>query len=206
MCPTRTPAVCTAALLLGTLACEPPPLAPVDDLEPQFAAAAHIPNNESATYAWFNGGKVPGVPDPLDFGTPSAVAPSGDQIFLVGSGMLSLHPKSVSGGGTFEIVDSEGGPVGAGTWTATQLQTFHAYGQSQLPFFMPGTTAGRAVFDVRLDFDDGTSVDGKLMLDCALPDVKFPPSIIEGSRLQLEGQMNFNEVFQFTGGTLFVEQ
>lgn len=198
-------ALAVYAALIGLVACESTPVAPVGEVAVEVQpSATTIPNSEAATYEWHNGGIISGgASGPLDFGVPSALAPNGERIFLLGNGTLSLHPKSVTGGGTFEHFDASGAPLGSGTWSATDLLSFHGYGQSQLAFLPPGSTAGRAHFKVVLDYG-GTTVDGMLIVDCALPDVKFPPSIIEGSRLQLRGRMNFNQVFQFTGGTLFI--
>jgi hypothetical protein len=56
------------------------------------------------------------------------VAATGDRIAVDGMADFSVHPKSVSGGGTFTHTSSTGTIVGAGTWTPTELLDYQSYG------------------------------------------------------------------------------
>src|SRR5437867_12684990 len=76
----------------------------------------------SATYQWFVGGPFfttlgLGLPDIPDV----AMASNGQTIALKGEGTLSIHPASVTGGGTFTHYDADGSVLGTGTWEVTQL-------------------------------------------------------------------------------------
>src|SRR5919109_280180 len=55
-------------------------------------------------------------------------APNGDRITVTGSGVFSIHPKSVTASGTFTHTDADGNLVGSGTWTADKLLSFEFYG------------------------------------------------------------------------------
>src|SRR5712692_339210 len=63
-----------------------------------------------------------------------ARADNGDTVEITGSGMLSIHAKTVSGVGTFVHRAQDGTLRGEGTWTATDLLSFNSYGtQPDLP-------------------------------------------------------------------------
>ena len=130
-----------------------------------------------------------------------AMAPNGDTIDITGSGTLSIHPKSVSGGGTFTH-HFDGGSV-SGTWTAEQLLSFVSYGSSSL--FPPEFTAGLALIRVHLVADEGSpEADAILRVTCVLAGAKFPSGMEEGLRLNIQGLLNFNE--EVSGLTLFIKQ
>ena len=57
-----------------------------------------------------------------------AGAPNGDRIELTGAGLFAVQPKSASGGGTFVHRDANGTVLASGTWTATELLSYHSYG------------------------------------------------------------------------------
>jgi len=67
------------------------------------------------------------------------VAPNGDRVSITcesrqdACGTFSAHPKSVEASGEFQHTDSAGNVVGAGTWTATELLSFHFYGCRFIP-------------------------------------------------------------------------
>src|SRR5260221_12635795 len=66
---------------------------------------------ESATYDYLVGGSFF---DPFGVGGPDvAIASDGASIALLGEGTLSIHSKSVSGGGTFTHTDANGTVVAA---------------------------------------------------------------------------------------------
>jgi hypothetical protein len=47
-----------------------------------------------------------------------ARAGNGDTIEITGIGILTIHPKSVGGGGTFKHKNASGNVLASGTWTA----------------------------------------------------------------------------------------
>jgi hypothetical protein len=128
------------------------------------------------------------------------MAANGDTIEITGAGTLSIHPKSVSGGGDFTHHFAGGGSV-SGTWTVKKLLGFTGYGcgGGGLPDDFCG---GQAVIRVEL-FVGGTHVaDGTLQVDCLLG--TFPAGADEGVRLAVQGGPNFNK--EVSGFTLFLLQ
>src|SRR5207247_3298739 len=97
---------------------------------------------------------------------------------------LTVHPKSVTGTGTFSSTNTS---VGSGTWTAVRLLSFKAFGTN--PNITPGATAGKAL--IRVQLSNGKM--GVLRITCALPGTKFPHSFHEGVRLAIQGGPNFNK-------------
>jgi len=120
------------------------------------------------------------------------MAPNGDTIALTGGGTLSIHPKTVTGGGTF-MSDV----LGSGTWTAEQLLSFHGYGcgGEGVPDNFCG---GLALIRIRLSTGD----KGILQVDCLLGSP--PAGAEEGVRLAVQGGPNFNK--EVHGETLFIQQ
>ena len=130
-----------------------------------------------------------------------AMAANGDTIDITGSGTLSIHPKSVSGGGTFTH-HFAGGSV-SGTWTAEQLLSFNSYGLA--PGFPPGFTAGLALIRVHLVAAGGSpQADAILRVTCLFPGVKVPSGAEEGVRLNIQDLLNFNK--EVSGFTVFIKQ
>jgi hypothetical protein len=70
-----------------------------------------------------------------------AQAPNGDRVAVTGSGMFSIHPKTVTATGTFTHTDSAGNRVGTGSWTAVELLTFEPDGCGVLTFPDPARCA-----------------------------------------------------------------
>src|SRR5919197_596946 len=71
----------------------------------------------------------------LEFGEANVgLAPSGDTIHLSCEateglcGTIGINPKSISASGEFEHFLPDGSLFASGTWTATQMICFHAYG------------------------------------------------------------------------------
>ena len=130
-----------------------------------------------------------------------AMADNGDTIDITGSGTLSIHPKSVTGGGTF-VHHFAGGSV-SGTWTAEQLLSFDSYGSS--PVLPPELTAGLALIRVHLVADGGSpQADAILRVNCVLPGAKMPAGAEEGVRLNIQDLLNFNT--EVSGFTVFIKQ
>ncbi len=129
-----------------------------------------------------------------------AMAENGDVVELVGSGTLTLGPKSAFGGGDFTYL-STGDPV-SGTWVAKELLSFKSYGPS--PVLPQNFEAGFAQILVELE-EVAPGVGGLAILrvGCILPGVKLPPATIEGIRLTVLDGLNFNKEFQ-PRATLFI--
>jgi hypothetical protein len=159
---------------------------------------------QSTSYRFLVGsGVVCGLPVPSP--CPAiAKAPRGDTIEVAGQGTLSVHPKSVTGGGTFTHKGAAGNVIASGAWTATKLLSFKSYGTSSLVALPPGATAGKALIRVRLAAGPMT-FKGTLWVFCEFPDVPIPAGFHEGIRLSIAGTgLNFNK--QVSGLTLFIRQ
>ena len=125
-----------------------------------------------------------------------ARADNGNTIEITGSGLLSIHPNSVSGTGTFTIKDPLGTPIDGGNWTAEMLNSFVPYG-SLAQFGAPNIFGGKAVIMIALS-NGFTAI---LTVDCA---IFAPPGHTEGVTVNVQGGLNFNkEIF---GETLFIKQ
>ena len=190
--PTRLVLVTIAAGLL--VACRADTIAAPSDSP---IAAKVVDQNLSASYGWHAGDAFlpPLVPPDV------AEAANGDRIILTGTGTLTLHPKSATGGGTFTHTTAEGTVLATGTFTATELLSFESYGPS--PLLPPFLNSGQALIRVALVPDGSTtSIDGILRVECVLPGSTFPGGKEEGINLLLPGLANFNH--QISGATVFV--
>jgi hypothetical protein len=190
--PTRLVLVTIAAGLL--VACRADTIAAPSDSP---IAAKVVDQNLSASYGWHAGDAFlpPLVPPDV------AEAANGDRIILTGTGTLTLHPKSATGGGTFTHTTAEGTVLATGTFTATELLSFESYGPS--PLLPPFLNSGQALIRVALVPDGSTtSIDGILRVECVLPGSTFPGGKEEGINLLLPGLANFNH--QVSGATVFV--
>lgn len=167
-------------------------LAPPDDLT---ISANRETGGAFVAYRYFAGFARPDVAESSD----------GQRIVIRGTGTFTLHPKSITGGGTFEHTDAAGNPVASGTWTAVRLQSFQSYGPS--PNFPDNWRAGTAVIGVRLTPDGGgPELGGQLWIGCILPggEDDDPGGAFEGSKLAVEGGPNFNRIVPFSP-TLFIQ-
>jgi hypothetical protein len=155
-------------------------------------AALADPNNEPATFELHL--EVPNV----------AEAPSGDQVAVTGSGVFSVHPKSVTASGSFTHTGSDGNVVGSGTWTATALRSFEFYGCGVLTFpdpdvILPPDFCGGALKVAVTLTPQGTrlALTGTLTIFCIIgpqtPATHEDPSG-EGLTLVVDGVMNFNKI------------
>jgi hypothetical protein len=152
----------------------------------EFLAGAN-----SATLGGFQLCSLP-VPNPCP---DIARAASGDTVTITAAGMLSVHPKSVTGTGTYSSTNTK---VGSGTWTALKLLSFKSYGTNDA--VTPGASAGKALIRVQLS----NGAKGVLRITCALPGTKVPHSFHEGVRLAVRGGPNFNK--EAGGVTIFIRQ
>ena len=121
------------------------------------------------------------------------MADNGDTIEISGSGTLTIHPKSVGGGGTFTHKDSGGTVLASGTWSAQELISFVPY----LVLQPDNIAGGQALIRVHLS----TGSDAILDIDCA---IGAPPGQTEGVTLNIQDVMNFNK--KVSGITLFIKQ
>jgi hypothetical protein len=154
------------------------------------AGAVADPNNAAGT--WELHLEVPNVSE----------APNGDRVSVTGSGIFSIHPKSVTASGTFTHTDAEGNVVGAGAWTADELLSFEFYGcgviESLGATLPPNFCGGALKLDVTLTPTGTTlALDGKLTIFCIVgpqaPSSHDEPSG-EGITLVVPGVANFNEI------------
>jgi hypothetical protein len=179
-----------ALVVSGALACSADRAVspPRSALTPGTVSLGAVNQGESASYTWH-------VFDDV------TEASNGDRVELRGSGPLTIHPKSASGGGTFVHTNSAGTVLATGTYTVTELLSFQSYGPS--PFLPPTFSAGKAQFRVEL-MPEGTTVvvEGLLDVECRLPGIDVPGGTVEGIRLVVPGVANFNK--PVAGGTLFI--
>ena len=137
-----------------------------------------------------------------------AVAPNGDSVAISGAGSIT-QPKSATGSGTFVHRDAAGNIRGRGTWTASDLISFHFYGcgvdasGNPLPDFLCG---GQALIAVHLVADGGFQTDGVLTVDCEIgpkvPGGAQPGGAVEGVTLLVPGIAHFNK--SASGFTVFL--
>lgn len=195
----RTIAPGVLALAMGALfACSPDSaVSPPDDLT---ISANRGTGGASLEYQYFAG-------TPFSLADPDvAIARNGDRIEIKGEGLLTTHPKSVTGGGSFTHTDADGTLLGEGTWEAVRLVSFQSYGPS--PSLDPTWEAGKAIFRVRLIPDGGGSaLDATLWVGCVLPDGRDddPVSAFEGSKLAVDGGPHFKRIID-PSLSLFVRQ
>ena len=159
------------------------------------------PHKKAATYEWLAGANSskPGGFQLCNLAATAcpdiARAANGDTVRITGTGTLGVHPKSVSGSGTYNSTNTR---VGSGTWTAVKLLSFKAYGTNDA--VTPGATAGKAL--IRVQLSNGKR--GVLRITCHLPGTTVPGGFHEGVRLAVQGGPNFNK--EAGGFTLFIRQ
>jgi hypothetical protein len=190
--PIRLALFATAAGIL--IACRTDTIAAPSD-SPMTAKV--VDQNVSATYGWHAGDAFlpPLIPPDV------AEAANGDRVILTGTGTLGLHPKFATGGGTFTHTTAGGTVLATGTFTATELLSFVAYGPS--PLLPQILSSGQALLRVRLVPTGSTaSIDAILRIECVLPGGTFPAGKEEGINLLVPGTGNFNR--EVSGVTLFV--
>ncbi len=129
-------------------------------------------------------------------GPAIAMSSNGDTIEVEGSGNLNVHPKSVTGGGTFTHKDKDGNVLASGTWTATELLSFKSYGSGVPQGTPPEFEGGLALIRVHLS----PGFDAIMQVDCLLGNP--PAGAKEGIRLVVQGALNFNK--EVSGDTLYV--
>lgn len=139
--------------------------------------------------------------EPIE-GPDEASASNGDIITLAGSGTFSINPKSVTGSGWFKHTNAAGAVLGMGTWSATQLISFHSYGNS-FPDVPAELEGGLALIRIHLSpAAGGPGFDAVLQVDCLLG--KPPAGAHEGIRLNVQDVINFNK--EVEGETVFIRE
>lgn len=126
----------------------------------------------------------------------------GGSIAIRGQGELKIgkngKPRHVKGSGTYARYDEMEGIIDSGTWKARKLLLFTPYGSTAAhnPNLPPGSEAGRALIQIRLDPDQGKKFDGVLEVGCRLgPLPAGNPGIfgtIEGVRVMVQDGLNYN--------------
>jgi hypothetical protein len=160
----------------------------------------------AATYTYVVGENTPPVIGSLGlcdldptFCPDVAMAANGDQVVITGHGSLSVHPKSVTGGGTFTHKNAAGATLAHGNWTAVGLVSFVPIGQNGT--FPAGFTGGVAIMNVVLHPSTGGTIPAMLWVDCFLE--AGPKGHGEGVRLNVPGIANFNK--HVSGNTVFIK-
>ena len=142
--------------------------------------------------------------EPIE-GPDKTVASNGDTITIAGEGTLSIHSRSVTGGGSFKHTNAAGTVIASGTWSALRLNSFKSFGNSTLPTLPPNFEAGLAVIGIHLSPNGGgAGFDAILQITCVLPGTASPPGFEEGVRVVVQDVINFNK--QVFGQTLFIRQ
>jgi hypothetical protein len=163
-----------------------------------LSAIGAAADSGSATYQYLLGtGFFAGTTIPLA-GPDVAMASDGSTVSLTGQGTLSVHPKSVTGSGSFTEMDSAGNVTASGTWTALDLRSFVSYGSGSAQAFAPQNFGGEALIRVQLS----TGPTATLTVQCLFGTP--PAGKSEGIRLAVQGGPNFNK--QVSGETDFILQ
>lgn len=149
------------------------------------------PDSGSATFQYLAGGGA--ICAFFQGACPDiASTDNGDTIEISGTGMLTVHPNSVGGAGTFKHKDPNGNVLESGTWTAQELISFVPYA------ILPGHEAGGEAL-IRVHLSNGSAAI--LTVTCA---IGAPPGHTEGSTLNIQDVINFNK---HAGGiTLYIKQ
>jgi hypothetical protein len=130
------------------------------------------------------------------------VAPSGDTIHISCAategvcGTFAVNPKSITASGEFQHFLPNGSLFATGTWTATQLISFHAYGCGVVfgdP--IPSNLCGGVVKFAATFSTPLGELPGVITVFCVVGD-KVPASIggpfTEGVTVDVPGIINFN--------------
>lgn len=126
-----------------------------------------------------------------------AQANNGDTIVVTGSGRLSIHPKSVTGSGSFAHKLPDGTIVAQGTWMATELISFKSFGDATPQGLPANLFGGVARIRVKL-IPDGPlhdfNFEGVLTVICELGN--FPPGIHEGIQLRIHSRVTMDDLIR----------
>jgi hypothetical protein len=165
-----------------------------------MSSSATLADSGHADYVYVIGESSSDVP--LCYPDPSpctaSMAPSGDTLYFSGKGTLSIHAKSVTGGGRYTHHFGADLTV-SGTWTAEKLLSFVEYGCEESGLL--GTVCGgQALIQVHI-VADGNRFEGDGILEIDAPYGDPPSGADEGVRLAVPGALNFNT--EVSGPTAF---
>jgi len=134
-----------------------------------------------------------------------AMAANGDTVSVQGSGAIDAGTRAVTASGVFIHHMAATGQDVPGTWTASRLISFQFYGcdSDGLPNNFCGGLAKLAV-TLTPDAQPSAHIPAILWVDC-LVGTKVPASRVEGVRLNVQGEINFNRTEE-SGLTLYVAQ
>ena len=164
------------------------------------AAVSAAPTKTYPTYDYLIGVEPICSLDPSEPLCPDiARADNGDTIAIKGSGTLSAHAPA-TGGGSFVHKNAAGTVLATGTWTATRLMSFKAFGADPTLGFPSSFTGGKAVMLVALWVGGVHVHDAVLTVDCDLG--TNPPGISEGIKLAVKDALNFNK--HVSGANVFI--
>lgn len=93
---------------------------------------------------------------------------NGDTIHVKGTGTLSIHDKSVTGGGTFVHNHASGEEFAHGTWEATALIAFVSYGDGSAQGLPSSLLGGMMKMRVNILVDGNVVATGVLTIFCEL--------------------------------------
>jgi len=137
-------------------------------------------------------------------------ASNGDRVAVTGMGTFSIHPDSVSGGGTFTHMSAGGSVLARGTWTATELLEYQSYGCGVvLGNPRPANVCGGALKMRIVATPTGTNlqIEAILTIFCIVgpnpPNSHDDPSG-EGIHLVVPGIANFNKIIE--GMNVYIQQ
>ncbi len=168
-----------------------------------FAARPASTGVASMAFGWHVGDDFLASFNP-SFGVPSIsmASANGDMIAVNGTGTLSVHEMSVSGGGTFVHMDHSGNVLAHGTWEATKLLTFVSYGDGSAQGLPSTLFGGMAKMQVNILVGGNVVHTGILTIFCALGN-HVPEHVHDGITLNVQDAINFND--QVSGFTVFVK-
>ena len=141
------------------------------------------------------------------------IAASGDTIHVTCEaneglcGTFSVHPKSIEASGEFEHLTPSGELFAMGTWTATELISFHDYGCGEVlgeplpPEFCGGAVKFAAMFSTPLGELEGIITVFCIVGPKAPSSHNTPPG--EGVTVVVPGIINFNHTVH--GNNVFVQ-
>ncbi len=165
------------------------------------ANASTASASQSMTLGWHIGDDFLGAVDP-SLGVPDVAKASvnGDTVEVRGTGTLTVHSKSVTGGGTFVHKLASGEEFAHGTWEATALIAFVSYGDGSAQGLPSSLIGGMAKIRVNILVDGNVVATGILTIFCELGN-KIPHGAHEGITLVVQDLINFNK--QVSGFTVF---
>ncbi len=108
---------------------------------------------------------------------------TGLTILITGSGSFDLSQKSIDGGGSYTLLDTQGSVVGSGTWTAAKFDSF----TPTAPGGSPGE-GGHLELEASFDGTEADVLNGSphIVIQCSMwgptigpPGYPWPPDFVE---------------------------